>query len=108
MYSAIHPRWTFGFALGWSLHSRKKGLEKNVKNEAPEYMGEDNEYLVQFAKSYLKEHNDINFFIFGHRHIMLDLMLTRESRLLIAGDWMKHFSYIVWDGEALWLDQFEE
>ena len=108
LYSAIHPRWTFGFALGWSLHSRKKGLEKNVKNEAPEYMGEDNEYLVQFAKSYLKEHNDINFFIFGHRHIMLDLMLTRESRLLIAGDWMKHFSYIVWDGEALWLDQFEE
>ena len=83
-------------------------MEKNVKNEAPEYMGEDNEYLVQFAKSYLKEHNDINFFIFGHRHIMLDLMLTRESRLLIAGDWMKHFSYIVWDGEALWLDQFEE
>lgn len=104
LYSAIHPRWTFGFALGWSLSSRKKGLKK----EAQEYEGEAGEYLVRFAKDYLKEHPDINFFIFGHRHIMLDLMLTRTSRLLIAGDWMQHFSYIVWDGDGLWLDQYLE
>ena len=38
---------------------------------------------------------------------MLDLMLSRTSRLLIAGDWMQHFSYISWDGENLFLDQFE-
>lgn len=102
LYSAIHPRWTFGFALGWSLSSRKKGLKKQA-----EYGGEAGEYLVQFAKTYLQEHPDINFFIFGHRHILLDLMLTRTSRLLIAGDWMQYFSYIVWDGESLYLDQFE-
>lgn len=28
LYAGIHPRWTFGFALGWSLNSRKSGLEK--------------------------------------------------------------------------------
>ena len=104
LYSAIHPRWTFGFALGWSLSSRKKGLKKM---EETVYKGESSEYLVQFAKSYLETHPDINFSIFGHRHIMLDLMLSRTSRILIAGDWMQYFSYIVWDGENLFLDQFE-
>ena len=34
-------------------------------------------------------------------------MLSRTSRLLIAGDWMRLFSYIVWDGESLFLEQFE-
>ena len=104
LYSAIHPRWTFGFALGWSLNSRKKGLKKATETA---YQGESSEYLVQFAKSYLKTHSDIHFFIFGHRHIMLDLMLSRTSRILIAGDWMQYFSYIVWDGDNLSLDQFE-
>ena len=104
LYAGIHPRWTFGFALGWSLNSRKSGLEKE---DALKYKGEASEYLVLFAKDYLKTHPDINFFIFGHRHIMLDLMLSRTSRLLIAGDWMTLFSYIVWDGENLFLEQFE-
>ena len=104
LYSAIHPRWTFGFALGWSLNSRKKGLKKAKEIV---YQGESSEYLVLFAKSYLASHPDINFFIFGHRHIMLDLMLSRTSRVLIAGDWMQYFSYIVWDSENLFLEQFE-
>lgn len=105
LYSGIHPRWSFGFALGWSLNSRKSGLEKK---EEKEYQGESSEYLVKFAKYYLKTHPDINFFIFGHRHIMLDLMLSRDSRILIAGDWMQYFSYIVWDGNSLYMDQFME
>lgn len=105
LYSAIHPRWSFGFALSWSLSSRKSGLERD---EEKGYQGESAEYLVKFAKDYLKEHPDINYFIFGHRHIMLDLMLNRDSRILIAGDWMQYFSYIVWDGECLYMDQFLE
>lgn len=107
LYGGIHPRWTFGFALGWSLNSRKKGI-KNEEHHIVEYRGESAEYMVLFAKDYLKTHPDTNFFIFGHRHIMLDLMLTRTARILIAGDWMHFFSYIVWDGENLLLEQFEE
>jgi len=105
LYAGIHPRWTFGFAHTWSLSSRKSGLEKQAEKE---YQGEAAEYLILFAKEYLKSHPDINFFIFGHRHIMLDLMLTHTSRLLIAGDWMQYFSYIEWDGELLTLNQFEQ
>lgn len=108
LYGGIHPRWTFGFALGWSLSSRKSGLRKEGEPQSPDYKGEGSEYLIQFAKDYLKIHPDIHFFIFGHRHLMLDLMLSRTSRILIAGDWMQYFSYIEWDGENLFLHQFEE
>lgn len=107
LYGGIHPRWTFGFALGWSLRSRKDGLKKNEEEKQEGYKGEANEYLVLFAKEYLRTHPDINFFIFGHRHILLDLMLNRTARLLVAGDWMHYFSYIEWDGETLLLEQFE-
>ncbi|MDR1919138.1 MAG: UDP-2,3-diacylglucosamine diphosphatase [Tannerellaceae bacterium] len=102
LYAAIHPRWTFGFALSWSLSSREHGLM-----EEESYQGEASEYLISFAKTYLKTHPDIHFFIFGHRHIMLDFMLSRNSRLIIAGDWMRYFSYIEWDGRKLSLLQFD-
>ncbi|MDR2810491.1 MAG: UDP-2,3-diacylglucosamine diphosphatase [Tannerellaceae bacterium] len=105
LYAGIHPRWTFGLALNWSLNSRESGL---TKEDALQYQGKDYEYLVSFAKDYLKTHPDIHFFIFGHQHIMLDLMLNHTSRLLIAGDWMKLFSYIQWDGTSLDLLQFGE
>lgn len=105
LYAGIHPRWTMGFAYAWSLHSRKTGLQQ--QEEKNKYEEEKADYLICFTKNYLPTHPDINFFIFGHCHIMLDFILSPTSRLLIAGDWMKHFSYIQWDGEKLFLEQFE-
>ncbi len=104
LYGGIHPRWTFGFALGWSLSSRKKGVAKLQEPNRPEKPGD---YLVKFSKEYLQTHPDISFFIFGHRHILLDTHLSETSRVLIAGDWMRLFSYIEWDGKELQLKLFE-
>lgn len=103
LFSWIHPDWTTEFAHWWSKKSRLSG------DDFPEYMGENKEHLVQFAKRYLQENqNNIDYFIFGHRHIMLDLMLSRSSRLMILGDWIKHFSYAVMDEDGeMSLDQFE-
>ena len=61
-----------------------------------------------YTKEYLKNHPDINYFIYGHRHIMLDLMLTRDTRLTILGDWINDFSYAVFDGENFFLEQYIE
>ena len=71
-------------------------------------MGEDKEPLVCFTKKYLKDHPSINYFIFGHRHIMLDLMLSRNTRMMILGDWITEFSYAVFDGENLFMEQYIE
>ena len=104
MFSALHPRWSVELGLEWAKHSRLK----REGGKEPPYMGEDKEPLVLFTKDYLKTHPNINYFIFGHRHIMLDLMLSRTSRILILGDWISDFSYAVFDGENLFMEQFIE
>ena len=104
MFSAIHPRWTMELGLNWAKRSRLKRED----GKEPDYMGEDREPLVLYTKDYLKTHPDINYFIYGHRHIMLDLMLSREARIVIIGDWIKYFSYAVFDGNELILDQYVE
>lgn len=104
MFSTIHPRWSIELGLEWAKHSRLKRAGEGD----PQYMGEEQEPLVRFTKNYLKDHPDINYFIYGHRHIMLDLMLSRTSRMLILGDWVKEFSYAVFDGENMFLEQFIE
>lgn len=105
LYSCIHPRWSTAFAYSWSRHSREQGLEMQTS----EYKGEDNEPLVLYAKEHLKEHPEIDFFVFGHRHIMLDLMLTKKSRMLILGDWLQFFSYAVLNEQGeMELATFEE
>ena len=71
-------------------------------------MGEDKEHLIIYAKEYLKSHPDINFFVFGHRHIELDLMLSRTARVAILGDWISLFSYAVFDGEHFFMEQYIE
>lgn len=104
LFAALHPRWGMAFGLEWARRSRLKREE----GKEPEYMGEDKEELVLFAKDYLKGHKEINFFIFGHRHIELDLMLSRQTRLLILGDWISQFSYVIYDGEHLFLEEYVE
>lgn len=104
LFSALHPRWSMELGLNWAKQSRMK--RENGKE--PDYMGEDKEFLVLYTKEYLKTHPNINYFIYGHRHIMLDLMLSHSSRILILGDWINHFSYAVFDGESLILNQFIE
>ncbi|NDV83945.1 UDP-2,3-diacylglucosamine diphosphatase [Bacteroides sp. 51] len=104
IFAAIHPGWTLEWGLNWAKHSRLKRED----GKEPEYMGENKEFLVLYSKEYLKAHPNINYFIYGHRHIMLDLMLSRTARMMILGDWISYFSYAVFDGENLFLEEYIE
>lgn len=104
LFAAIHPRWAIDFGLNWAKHSR---LKREDGREDP-YQGEDKEPLILFAKDYLKDHPEINYFIFGHRHLDFDLMLSRTARVVLLGDWINLFTYAVFDGEHLFLEEFVE
>mgnify|MGYP002508126192 FL=1 len=104
LYNCIHPTINYWFGLKWSKNNR---LHKHKQEEA-EYLGEDKEFLVQFAKEYSKTHPEIDYFVFGHRHVMLDLMLSKTARVVYLGDWISHFSYAVLDNEGLRLEMYEE
>jgi UDP-2,3-diacylglucosamine hydrolase len=102
--NAIHPRWGMALGLNWAKHSR---LKRADGKEMP-YLGEDKEYLVLFTKDYLKTHGNIDYFIYGHRHIKLDLRLNEKTRMIILGDWIWQFTYAVFDGEHLYLEDYVE
>lgn len=104
LLNAIHPRWGMALGLNWAKHSRLK----RVDGKEPPYQGEDREYLVRYAKDYLRTHQDIDYFMFGHRHIELDLMLSRKTRLMILGDWIWQFTYAVFDGEHMFMETYVE
>jgi UDP-2,3-diacylglucosamine hydrolase len=104
LFAAVHPRWGVDLGLRWAEHSRLK----HEAEDPPTYQGEDKEQLVLYAKDYLTSHPDVNYFVFGHRHIELDLMLSRTARVIILGDWITHFSYAVFDGEHMFLETYVE
>ncbi len=104
LLNALHPRWGMALGMNWAKHSR---LKRPDGKESP-YMGEDKEYLVLYTKGYMRTHADIDFFIYGHRHIELDLMLSKKTRMVILGDWIWQFTYAVFDGEHFYMENYEE
>lgn len=103
-FAGVHPRWGLEVGLTWAKHSR---LDHEAAGILP-YQGENKEHLVLFAKKYLQSHPGVNYFLFGHRHIELDLMLSRTARVLILGDWISQFSFAVFDGNQLWMENYIE
>lgn len=104
MFSTIHPRWSMWLGLTWAKHSRMK----RNNNEEPPYMGENREHLVLYTKEYIKTHPNVDYFIYGHRHVEIDLQLSKKVRMMVLGDWITQFSYIVWDGEHLFMSEYVE
>ncbi len=102
LFSAVHPRWTIPFAHRWSLHSR------DFSPEIPKFAGAENEPLVAFAREYQLTHDPVDYFVFGHRHVLVDYHLPEGGQLVILGDWIHHFSYGVFDGKAFSLGCFDD
>lgn len=94
LWSALHP--AIGMSIGqrWSLGSRLG------KGEYTPFLGEEREDLFRFARSILAEKN-IDYFIFGHRHLPMTYTLKNGGTVLILGDWIGGSSYAVWDGAEL-------
>lgn len=101
LFGYLPPRLGQTFGYKWSEKNRKK-----YTPDISKYKGENNEFLVLFAKEYCKTHQP-DFLIFGHRHLDLDLQLSPKSRVVILGDFVSIFSYGQFDGENFSLEYFE-
>lgn len=61
------------------------------------FLGEDNEWLAMYCRRKLKEkHRD--FFVFGHRHLPLEIQLNKTSKYINLGDWVQYYTYGVFNG----------
>lgn len=91
-FSAIHPRWTVPFAYSWSRHSRK--IEGPSEEDAARMM--DN--ITSFAKDYRINDSRVNYFVFGHLHLLKEFNISPDCEVVVLGEWISMFSYGVWDG----------
>ena len=103
LFRWIHPDMGIRLASWLSYRSRYS----NGSHELEKYLGEDNEWLLQYCKRLL-ERKKYNYFVFGHRHLPLDVLIDVNSRYVNLGDWLDYNSYAVWDGEKLELKYYNE
>lgn len=97
-YRWLHP--DIGLKLAKYLSQKNKLISGEYDQT---FHGEDNEWLFLYAKEYLKKRPDIQYFIFGHRHLPLELPLNKQAVYYNTGDWLTYFSYINFDGEKVHL-----
>lgn len=83
--------------------SSKSRLANQVQDEV---FQKDSEWLLHFCQSYVQDHT-IDYMIFGHRHLPLDIALDRDARYINLGEWLYHSTYAVFDGNNLTLKRFE-
>lgn len=125
LFRLVPPAWGDAFGYEWAKRSRLKELA----NPFP-YKGENREELVLWAKEQeglctprtenraprtenrepRTEHRAprTDYYIFGHRHIELDLQLASQSRVVILGDFFRQFTYASLDADGgLMLSVFE-
>jgi UDP-2,3-diacylglucosamine hydrolase len=106
LFGILPPRVGMGIANYMSRRSRiKTGFSEEV------FHGDDREWLVIFCKDTLKQEN-IDFFVFGHRHLAIDYRLTngegKVSRYINLGDWIRYTSYATFDGETMTLQFYKD
>ncbi len=98
-FARLHPNFGIGLASFWSQRSRISGGKKEDK-----FLGDDEWLLIYCREVEVARHHD--FYIFGHRHLPLDVAVNETSRYLNLGEWVNHCSYAVYDGNTLRLEYF--
>lgn len=103
LYAGLHPRWSTVIANRSSASSRKRHIAQDyaVTAAPPE-----EEWLVKWAARDALRHPDTDFWLFGHRHRLIDYPLGNGKRVLLLGDWIRYNSFAEWDGSELSLRTF--
>jgi UDP-2,3-diacylglucosamine hydrolase len=104
LFSLLHPHLAMTIGMQWAKHSRiKRGLGPEQSK------GENQEILVQFAQRHAAQAGPDapDYYIFGHRHIMLDTLIPSNCRVFILGEWLYLFSYGEMDETGFHLKRFD-
>lgn len=102
LFRWLHP--DIGVALGHYFSVKNKLISGD---EDHNFLGVENEWLVQYAERKLENQN-FDYFVFGHRHLPMKVKLSNDhSYYYNLGDWIQYYTYASFDGENLELDTFE-
>ncbi len=99
LFRWLHPDIGVALAHRWSKNSRITSTEKDFG-----FQSKEKEWLWQFAKS-VEEETHHDYYIFGHRHIPLELEVG-QAIYLNLGEWVTSYTYVKYDGEQAELLSF--
>ncbi|MDW5289558.1 UDP-2,3-diacylglucosamine diphosphatase [Formosa sp. PL04] len=71
------------------------------------FLGEDSEWLVQYCKRKL-ETKHYDYFVFGHRHLPMEIKLNDTAKYINLGDWIGYYTYGEFDGNHFELKKIED
>jgi UDP-2,3-diacylglucosamine hydrolase len=98
----LHPDIGVSVATAWSSKSRLN----NIKKGGEEFQNE-NEWLYQFALDFeAKQHHD--FYIFGHRHLPIEMNVGDRSIYINLGEWVNYNTYCEFENSQAKLLTFEK
>jgi UDP-2,3-diacylglucosamine hydrolase len=102
LYRWLHPDLGVPLAQYFSVKNKAISGEEDVQ-----FLGEEKEWLIQYCRRKLEtQHYD--YFIFGHRHLPLDINLQKDATYINLGDWINFYTYGVFDGKKLQLKEWEK
>jgi UDP-2,3-diacylglucosamine hydrolase len=99
LFSRLHPNFALWLGNRWSVSSRYS------KDITYKFRGEE-EQITKFARQSLGA-NHFDYFVFGHWHSPAVHPLTKNSQLIMLGDWLVNNTYAVWDGSKMSLNKYE-
>ena len=87
LFRWLHP--DLGVQLGQYMSVKNKLISGE---EDAKYLGDENEWLALYCKKKLTaQHYD--YFVFGHRHLPLEIKLQENSTYINTGDWIQYFTF---------------
>lgn len=100
LYRWFHP--DLGVPLAQHLSVKNKLISGD---DDAKFLGEENEWLVQYAKRKL-ESKHYDYFVFGHRHLPMSIEVGKDSTYHNLGDWINYYTYGVFNGNTFELKEY--
>jgi UDP-2,3-diacylglucosamine hydrolase len=101
LFRWIHPDIGIRLAKAWSGKSRISNSSKDEKR----FLG-DGEWLWAYCKE-LEQKTSHDYYIFGHRHLPLQLSVGQSATYFNLGEWVSQYTYLEMSGSEVKLLQFD-
>lgn len=101
LFARLHPNLGMTIANSWSRKSRITNTRRDEK-----FQGQEAEFLWVYCRD-VEKTNHHDYYIFGHRHLPLDLKVSEKSTYVNVGEWVHFKTYAVYDGINVALKEFK-
>jgi len=98
LFAMLHPYLGVFFGINWSKNRRRRN-SKRYGAVLP-FVSLEREMIYRYAKKILAEKH-YDFFVFGHRHLAMDIRAGENSRYINTGEWIEKQTFAIFDGEDM-------